>query len=676
MGNELTASTLQVAKDVRKAWERFLSGDETLQLEKVRPAIRASWQRSKSFGVDPTVRKLPITLESEEVARRYEHNSPLVLAGREVFTFVSQQLLADAFTVGVTDHEGNLLYAEAPPRFDWRNRLNVVPGAGLQERFAGTNAVAMALQFDQPFQMYWYEHYAEVGHEAGGGAVPIHGCCGETLGTVGIAGYGDSVHPRLFHLLAFAARLFEKNIGHDEELAHFEVLKEFNRCQLKFPESLLLALCPHGRILALSRSLAKLVALPQPEGLIGRPLHEVQDFHLEGLSPSPGGESSKPYESLLSFPYKGKSCTSTVVPISREGQNAGLVVIASEPSPPTPKIRTKSLWQVTHTFTDLIGESPAFRSVVTLARRAASHNWPILLIGESGTGKELFAQAIHCASRRALGPFVALNVSTIPKELVTSELFGYEEGAFSGALRGGRRGKVELAHGGTLFLDELGDMSTEIQSSLLRFLEEGDIVSLGSDRPRRVDVCVIAAMNTDPTTAIEQGKLRQDLFHRINVFPIFLPPLRERTEDIPALARHLLDKEGCYATELSPEVIDIFHHYSWPGNVRELRNVLVRALAYSSNHLITSDLLPPELLSHQPPAIFPAASSRWIDRDQIQQALKACGGNLTHAAQLLHIHRATLYRKMHHCGLTREDLTEELLRAECLTYLPPPSQKS
>lgn len=676
MGDELTASTLQAAKDVRKAWERFLTGDETRQLEEVRPAIRASWQRSKSFGVDPTVRKLPIILGSEEIARRYEHNSPLVQAGREIFAFVSQELLADAFTVGVTDHEGNLLYTEASPRFDWRNRLNVVPGAGLQERFAGTNAVAMALQLDQPFQMYWYEHYAEVGHEAGGGTVPIHGGCGETLGTVGIAGHGDSVHPRLFHLLAFTAHLFEKNIRHGEELAHLEVLKEFNRCQLKFPESLLLAVCPHGRILALSRSLAKLVALPQPEGLIGRSLRDVQDFHFEELFPSPGHASAKPYESLLKFPHKGKSCTGTVIPISREGQDAGVVVIASEPGHPTSKIGTKPLWQATYTFTDLIGDSPAFRAVVTLARQAAAHDWPILLIGESGTGKELFAQAIHCVSRRALGPFVALNVGTIPKELVTSELFGYEEGAFSGALRGGKRGKIELAHGGTLFLDELGDMPTEVQSSLLRFLEEGNIVSLGSERPRRVDVRIIAAMNTAPTTTIEQGRLRQDLFHRINVFPIFLPPLRDRIEDIPILARHLLNKEGGYATGLSPEVIEIFRHYSWPGNVRELRNVLIRALAYSTNRLITSDLLPPELLSHQPPTILPAASSRWINRDQIQQALKACGGNLTHAAQLLHIHRATLYRKMHHCGLTREDLSEELLRAERLTYLPRPSQKS
>ena len=654
MGDRLTAATLQTAKEIQKAWERFVAGDETPLPEKVRSPIQESWQRSRQFGVDPTARKLPTTLERKEINHRCHKNSCLVLAGREVFTSVSQVLLGDAFTVGVTDSEGNLLYTDAPPEFDWRADSNVFPGAGLQESFVGTNAVAMALRLNQPFQMYWYEHYAQVGHQAGGGAVPIHGSCGDMLGTLGIAGYGESVHPRLFNLLAFAARSLEEKIRHFEELAHFEVLKEFNHCLLKFPENPLLALCPHGRILALSQPLAKLIGGPAPERLIGRSLHEVRDFHFEGLFRPMEDDSSEPYESSLGFSHKEKSCKSTVIPISREGQSAGLVIIASGLGQSASKTVTKPVWQTTHTFSDLIGESPAFCSVITFARRAADHGWPILLVGESGTGKELFAQAIHRASRRALGPFVALNLSTIPKELVTSELFGYEEGAFSGALRGGKRGKVELAQEGTLFLDELGDMPEEIQVSLLRFLEEGDVVSLGSERPRRVDVRIITAMNIDPAKAVEQGRLRLDLFHRLNVCPIFLPPLRERREDLPLLVRHLLDKEGFYAAEVTPEVMEIFRHYVWPGNIRELRNVLVRAAVCSSSRLITRDMLPPELLSRKPSASPLPASSRHVSREQIRQALQECGGNLAHAAQLLHIHRATFYRKMHQYGLTRE----------------------
>lgn len=660
MGDESPAFALQTAKDIQKAWERFVAGDDTPLLAKVRPSIQASWQRSRSFGVDPTARKLPLTLEPDELNRRCAQQSCLVQAGREVFTFVSHLLRDNAFAVGVTDNEGNLLYTDAPPRFDKRTEMNVLPGAGLQESFCGTNAVAMALRLNQPFQMYWYEHYAQVGHQAGGGAIPIHGSCGDTLGALGLAGYGESAHPRLFDLLTFAAGILEETIKHAEELAHFEVLKEFNTACSRFPESPLLALCPHGRILAFSQAMAKLVTLQSPERLIGRPLHEVRDFHFEGLFPSSGLLSSEPYESLLKFPHKEKSWKSTVIPISREGQSAGLVVIASGLSKPaTTRTITQPLWQTTHTFADLIGEAPIFRAVVTLARGAADHDWPILLVGESGTGKELFAQAIHRASRRARGSFVALNLSAIPKELAISELFGYEEGAFSGAVRGGKHGKIELAHGGTLFLDELGDMPAEVQVGLLRFLEEGVVVALGSERPKRVDVRVIAALNVEPAKAVEQGKLRLDLFHRLNVFPLFLPPLRDRREDLPVLVRYLLDQEGFSATEVAPEVMEIFRRYSWPGNIRELHNVLLRAAVGASHGFITRDMLPPEVLSWQSPPSLQPVSPHHISREQIQQALKECGGNLAHAARLLHIHRATFYRKLRQYKLTRDGLTEE-----------------
>jgi two-component system response regulator HydG len=189
---------------------------------------------------------------------------------------------------------------------------------------------------------------------------------------------------------------------------------------------------------------------------------------------------------------------------------------------------------------------------------------------------------------------------------------------------------------------------------LLRFLEEGIVVALGSERPRRADVRVIAAMNINPAAAVEQGKLRLDLFHRLNVFPLYLPPLRERREDVPLLARHLLDKEGFSTTEVSLEVMNIFRHYAWSGSIRELRNILIRAAVCASQGLITRGVLPPELLSSKPLTSSLRASSHRVGREQIQQALKRCNGNLAHAAQLLHIHRATFYRKMRQYRLTRE----------------------
>ena len=265
--------------------------------------------------------------------------------------------------------------------------INLCPGSSTQERHIGTNAGAMALHLDSPYGMHWYEHYAEFAHQWGGGGAPIHSACGEILGVFGICTRREEIYAHTLEILTAVAKFIEKCIHQFEELAHFEVLKEFNHYLLKFPESPLLALCPHGHILALSQAMAKLVTLHSPEHLIGRSLHDVREFHFEGLCPPPGSDASEPYGSLLRFPYKEKSCAGTVIPISKEGWNAGLVIIASGLSQSASRTVTKPLWQTTHTFADLIGESPVFHSVVNLARRAADHGWPILLIGESGTGK-------------------------------------------------------------------------------------------------------------------------------------------------------------------------------------------------------------------------------------------------------------------------------------------------
>jgi transcriptional regulator of acetoin/glycerol metabolism len=655
---KVTALTPRAAKEIQRAWEHFVAGKETPLLEKVRPAIRESWRRSRQAGVSANIHQLPTILTPDQLDRRCQQNARLLDAVDEAITHLSQKLPIGDFIAAIVDKKGIVLRVSPP--FQSRDKLmniNFCPGAGIHEHHMGTNAGAIALHLDSPYVMYGDEHYAELVHHWSGGGVPIHSVCREILGVFGICTPQGEISAHTLDIVTSVAKFVEQRMRPFEELAHFEVLKQFNHCLLEFPESPLLALCPHGRILALSQSLAKLIGGPAPERLIGRSLHEVRDLHCEGLFRSPEGDVSEPYESLLRFPHKEKSCASTVIPIWREGQSAGLVIIASGFGQSAAKTATKPVWQTTHTFSDLIGVAPVFRSVMEQARQAAAHDWPVLLVGESGTGKELFAHAIHRASRRTCGPFVALNLSMTPKELVSAELFGYEEGAFSGALRGGKRGKVELAHGGTLFLDELGDLPIEIQAGLLRFLEEGTIVPLGSDRPRRVDVRVMAAMNAEPTQALEHGKLRLDLFHRLNVFPLHLPPLRDRREDISLLAPSLLDKEGFSAIDFAPDVMELFCHYAWPGNIRELRNVLIRAAVRASHGFITRDLLPPELLSSKPPTSPPLASSRRVGREQIAHALQQCNGNLAHAAQLLHIHRATFYRKMHQYGLTREEVT-------------------
>lgn len=652
----LEKAVLENAKETRKVWEWFVAGEDR-GLEKIRPEIRASWLRSRQAGVNPTIRRISTILDPEELHRQCQKSTHLLEAGRQTVAFLDQALTSETFVVVIANGAGNFLYTYSPPnRPDKRETINAFPGASVQEDEVGTTCLATTLYTNKPIQVQWYESYAEFAHCWSGCAAPIHDPCGKIAGALAVAGYREVAHPRALALVISAVGLIENRIQHLEKLAHFEVLNQFNRYLLNYPESPILALSPHERILALSPALAKLISTQSADHLVGRLLSEVQDCQYEEPSSPTNPYSNESYESCLVFPHKEKIYPSTTFPIhSQEGERAGLVILASGLCQRTRKRISKSRWQATHTFQDLAGHTPIFSRVIQMAEKVAAHDCSVLLGGESGTGKELFAHAIHGASERTQGPFVALNLSMVPKDLVASELFGHEEGAFSGARRGGSRGKIELAHRGTLFLDELGDMPMEIQSSFLRFLEEQKVVPLGSEQPRAVDVRVISATNVDLKMAVTQGKFRLDLYHRLNLFPITLPPLRERLEDLPVLVRSLLNQEGFADAQVSTEVMEIFRSYAWPGNIRELRNILVRAAILSTNRKITPKDLSPELLSYNPFGSHPKVAPRRLDWEQIQHALRACGGHISHTAQYLGVHRVTLHRWLRAYELTREE---------------------
>lgn len=254
-----------------------------------------------------------------------------------------------------------------------------------------------------------------------------------------------------------------------------------------------------------------------------------------------------------------------------------------------------------YTIENIIGESQAIKEVKNLALKAAQKNAPVLLIGESGTGKELFAHAIHYASERRIYPFICLNCAAIPKDLIESELFGYEPGAFTGAGSKGKPGKFELAHRGSIFLDEISDLPLDMQPKLLRVLEEKEIERLGGTRLTKSDFRLIAATSIDLEFLVEKGSFRRDLYYRLNVLPIHIPPLRERKEDIPLLANFFIQKMsremGIKIMSISPQVMQVFQEYSWPGNVRELSNIIERILHTIEGNMIQVHHLPLSLQS-------------------------------------------------------------------------------
>jgi PAS domain S-box-containing protein len=309
-----------------------------------------------------------------------------------------------------------------------------------------------------------------------------------------------------------------------------------------------------------------------------------------------------------------------------------------------------------YTFDHIIGTSPAIEEAKRLALKAAEGQSTVLLLGESGVGKELFAHAIHHASPRRSKAFVRVNCSSIPRELMESELFGYEAGAFTGAGRRGKPGKFELANQGAIFLDEIGDMPLEMQPKLLRVLQEKEVERVGGTKTLAVDFRLITATNADPEALVKAGRLRQDLFYRLNVVPIRIPPLRERREDIPAISRHLLarlrEEQGVRPLGISPEVLGLFQRYDWPGNIRELTNVLERASYAADGPQIEMEHLPLFLRGPRDVRAGERQRSnlrlalREAERDAVVRALKMAKGNKAKAAKLLGIHRTGLYQKL------------------------------
>ncbi len=310
----------------------------------------------------------------------------------------------------------------------------------------------------------------------------------------------------------------------------------------------------------------------------------------------------------------------------------------------------------------MVGDSPALQKVLEAIRKVAPTDSKVLITGESGVGKELIAYAIHQHSASARQPFVKMNCAAIPEELTESELFGSEKGAFTGATER-RDGKFSQADGGTLFLDEIGDMSLKVQTKVLRVLQDGEFQRVGGNETLKADVRIIAATNRDLAEMVREGTFREDLYFRLNVLPIEAPPLRERPEDISALAQHFIrrfcQRNNRRIPEVEGQVYQILRSYHWPGNIRELQNLVERLVILSDGQRISVADLPPNLLAPSPlPEVKPGSMTlqevrEEAERSYIRRCLAAAGGNVSQAARLLGMERTNLHKKMKALGITR-----------------------
>lgn len=407
--------------------------------------------------------------------------------------------------------------------------------------------------------------------------------------------------------------------------------------------------------------------------VIGKPatvdISEGESMHLQVL------KTKKPVRGVpMKLGPKRKDVIVNVAPVMVDGALKGSVGVIHDIS--EFKILNEELeharriirtLEAKYSFDHIIGNSEHMKSAIEQAEKAALTPATVLLRGESGTGKELFAHAIHNASERKYNQFIRVNCAAISESLLESELFGYEEGAFTGARRGGKRGYFEEASGGTIFLDEIGELSMSMQAKLLRVLQEREIVRVGGSKATPVNVRVIAATHVNLESAIQSGKFREDLYYRLHVFPIHIPPLRQRVEDIEPLSRHLLRKYnleyGRNVEEIDAATLELLRAYHWPGNVRELENVLGRAIIHMkfSETIIMPQHLPPlerRMANMERRQVVPAPAGYTLkqvleeaERNQILQVLKETQGNRTEAAKRLGVSIRNLYYKIEKLGI-------------------------
>jgi len=417
-----------------------------------------------------------------------------------------------------------------------------------------------------------------------------------------------------------------------------------------------MAIDKDGRIAYLNRKGSEILGL-KPEEVTGKHLRSFVDFEPEILTVLKTGKGWMNREFFIEMPKKGRiHLLKSAIPIFDDlGHTIGVIDTFREIRAIRHLVADVVGAKAFFTFDDLITRSPKMQSLIDLAKRAAMDNSNVLIEGESGTGKELLAHAIHNFSERKKGPFVVIDCSALPRELVESELFGYEEGAFTGAKRGGRQGKFELANGGTVFLDEIGEMPLEVQTKLLRVLQSRYVVRVGGHQPIPVDVRIIAATNRDLEQEVEKGNFRLDLYYRLNVVHFKIPPLRERREDILFLATAFMEKNakksGRSNYGLDEEVKAALVNYHWPGNVRELENVIERACVFATSDQLTKDLFPEKLFQpstqdcpqNSDDILIPLEEA---EKRAIFMAIMKAKGNKSLAAKYLGISRSTLYEKM------------------------------
>ncbi|WP_035713833.1 sigma-54-dependent Fis family transcriptional regulator [Azorhizobium doebereinerae] len=622
-----------VFREIQRAWETFQQGGAAS--DAVRPGVVASWHRSRQHQIAVSRAEAPVISEGE-LHRRRQQNMRLLAAARPAMEDARSWLAGANSMLILTDASATILETEGDARaVDIGHQVKLQKGGVWHEAGIGTNAIGTALIAGQPVQIHAAEHFCAAVQRWTCAAAPVrHPEDGGVIGTVDISGSTDTFNPQnLAHAVTLAHHI-EGVIGRRIAGEHDRVLRHFlNKRSLWLSEEIV-AFSRSGRLIYSTDNSLREIAR--------RNAAVLDDGRLAPLRDADPAQWARRVAECL----PGASLEI----VSDGGEEIGGVLVLHAPRATKAAARRHPADPPPLAFDALIGESAALREARETARRMAGSGLPVLLEGETGVGKEVFARAIHGA-RAPCGPFVPVNCGGLPRDLIASEIYGYEKGAFTGADSAGRQGKVEAADGGVLCLDEIGEMPLELQSYLLRVLEDGVVYRIGSHAGRAVDLRLISMTNRDLAQEVAAGRFRRDLYYRIAALRLRVPPLRERGDDVLLLwdhaARNAALRAGRGPARLTPAAEAALVAYAWPGNVRELRNLVDMLHATLSHDVVDVDDLPPELTSAQAGAAPEGmAKLRTVEEAAIIAAVEACGGNLSKAAKKLGIARSTLYVRL------------------------------
>ncbi len=615
-----------------------------------------SWKRSAAKGVDAEskIGNNP-AIAADKLAFLREKNSDLLIHSLPVIENLYEQIIHTSSMVLLTDANGIVLHTVGDPDFiDKARKVSLQPGGMWSEDIRGTNAIGTALVEQAPIVVHNVEHFSTANHFLTCSASPIFDPQGKILGILDVSGDGRAQQQHTMALVRISAQQIENQMfttGFEQDVVlHFHVRPEFIGTLYEG----IAVFSQDGRFIAANRSALLHLGIDRFQAQVQN-FASLFDASLNSLIEQPG-PFLQPIRQLRTKSGFTIYCRAKTGVLNVAKDSSGRSINQTHPAT-GPDGRQPLLEELE------LGD-PGMCAIITKVRKVLVHDIPVLIEGESGTGKELFARAMHYSGSRFAGPFVALNCAALPDGLIEAELFGYREGAFTGARRKGHTGKIRQSDGGTLFLDEIGDMPLQLQARLLRVLQERAVYPLGGTDCYQVDFALICATNRKIREEVAAGRFREDLYYRLNGLLITLPRLSERKDRL-ALAGDIIENLAGYRGDIrmSQEVLKIFGNHPWPGNIRQMHNVLRTAIALlGHDNEITPEHLPEDFLDQYQQQLcsagervkiesiasseIEAASLGDLAMLAIRKAMEECGGNISAAARRLGISRNTLYRRL------------------------------